>query len=126
MRALAFAIALALGPAGCVYGGGDVGSGIYGVATIGPTCPVEREPPEPACADRPFEGRLEVRRLDGGVVGVFSPDAQGRFNVSLQPGEYALRAAGDAHLPTCASAEPIRVLAGAWTRVVVACDSGIR
>lgn len=117
--------------AGCLTspapaGAGD--SGFFGVATIGPTCPVERDPPDPACADKPFEGDFAVTTPDGsGVVTEFSSDAQGRFNVTVGAGEYAIRLANSASpLPRCASAAPLVVASRAWSEVNVSCDSGIR
>lgn len=121
------ALLVALFLSGCAsYGGDDVGSGIFGVATIGPTCPVERDPPDPACADRPYEGMLRVSRTDGGEGGSFSTDAAGAFNVSLTPGEYLISSPNDATPPTCSAPGPIIVVRGEWTRVPVSCDSGIR
>ena len=119
---------LALVGAGCLapYGGQGVGSGMYGVAMMGPTCPVEREPPDPSCADRPFEGKLTATSLDGGVVGTFSTDARGRFNLSVPAGSYEIRAAEPNRLPTCSTAQPVLVVAGQWTPVEVSCDTGIR
>lgn len=112
--------------AGCLeYGGEGVGSGIVGVATMGPTCPVERDPPDPACADRPYEGELVASRVDGGVSGTFRTDAEGRFNVSLPAGAYEIRSPEGQQLPWCAGG-PVEVVAGAWTRVDVSCDTGIR
>lgn len=121
-------VLLALAFAGCLsYGGGDVGSGIFGVAMMGPTCPVERDPPDPACADRPYQGDLRATRRDGGVAGVFATDARGEFNVSLPAGEYVIRHAGEPGTPpTCSAVEPVIVSEGRWTRVDVACDTGIR
>jgi len=39
-----------------------VDSGIRGEATAGPTCPVERYPPDPHCRDRPYQATVRVRR----------------------------------------------------------------
>lgn len=101
------------------------GSGIHGVALVGPTCPVEQDPPDPACADKPYEGALVVTTPDGAqVVRTFSTDAAGRFNVSLPPGDYAIRSASPNALPSCMATA--RVVADAWTVVEVPCDSGIR
>ncbi|MFA5862466.1 MAG: carboxypeptidase-like regulatory domain-containing protein [Candidatus Thermoplasmatota archaeon] len=123
-----FALLIALVLTGCLapYGGGDVGSGIFGVAMMGPTCPVERNPPDPACADRPYEGKLTATSADGGAAGTFSTDAQGRFNVSLPAGEYSIRTTEPNRLPSCSNTEPILVAAGLWTRVNVSCDTGTR
>lgn len=101
-------------------------SGIYGVATLGPTCPVERDPPDPGCADRPYEGALRVTTPDGArVVATFSTDPAGKFNVSVAPGAYVLGSTGE-RWPVCASEGEVVVAEGRWTRANVSCDTGIR
>jgi hypothetical protein len=104
------------------------GSGFHGVATIGPTCPVQREPPDPGCADRPYQGTFAATSADGSrVVATFASDAEGRFNVSVPAGAYAIRLADESKpLPRCASEGTIVVAPGAWTLANVTCDSGIR
>lgn len=60
-------------------------------AVAGPVCPVERQPPDPACAPRPVEGaRILVQPGDGRdiVVGEATTDADGHGSVALPPGEY--------------------------------------
>ena len=52
-------ILAALALAASCGGGADDGaesSGVEGVALIGPTCPVESDPPDPDCDDRPRGG----------------------------------------------------------------------
>lgn len=118
-------LALAL-LAGCLSAPAPDDSGIYGVATMGPTCPAERDPPDPGCADRPYQGELVALR-GGSVAATFSTSADGAFNVTLAPDEYTIRQPGDAsRLPTCASEGPIIVVTGTWTRADVSCDTGIR
>lgn len=103
-------------------------SGVEGVATLGPTCPVQRDPPDPACADKPFQGNLTATSADGQrEVARFATGPDGRFRVALAPGEYAIRNAQDPNgLPRCSSEGTFVVRAGAWTRADVACDTGIR
>ncbi len=117
--------------AGCLSAPAPAGpsdSGIYGVAMIGPTCPVMRDPPDPDCRDQPFEGEFAITNVEGSrVIKTFSSNAEGAFNVSLEPGEYAIRLARESSSPpTCANVEPVRVSAEARTLVNVTCDSGIR
>lgn len=102
-------------------------SGIRGMVLIGPTCPVEMYPPDPKCADRPYQTRLAVTTVDGErVIKEFSSDASGKFSVAVSPGQYAIRSAAAANvLPYCAS-DTIRVIAGKYTEAAVSCDSGIR
>ena len=42
----------------CVANEAAGGSGVRGVAMLGPTCPVMRNPPDPQCADKPYQGNL--------------------------------------------------------------------
>ena len=44
------------------------GPGIIGTATAGPVCPVERYPPDPACAPRPVAGATITVHGGGGQV----------------------------------------------------------
>lgn len=100
--------------------------GLTGTAMVGPTCPVEKNPPDPACADKPFVGALAVMTDDGSeVVQKFSTDAAGFFKVSLPAGSYTVESAPGSVLPRCVS-DVIKVVAGVYAKVAVRCDSGIR
>ena len=82
------------GPPGSSPGAG-VGSGsseaVSGRATASPTCPVERNPPDPACAPRPVAGAVLVIQTSAGAeVRRVTTDMNGRFSVSLAPGAYRL------------------------------------
>lgn len=70
----------------------DAVSGMLrGIVTAGPTCPVVREPPDPACDDRPVAGAvLVVLDLDGAEVTRITSAADGRFGVELAAGDYRL------------------------------------
>ena len=115
---LLFCVALLAGCAANVQDGG-----IEGTATIGPTCPVQQEPPDPDCDDRPFEGSLRVVR-DGQEVKRFQPQADGSFRIAVAPGSYRIQDTADAY-PYC-DAGPVTVVAGVYARLDVECDSGIR
>jgi hypothetical protein len=67
------------------------GGTVTGVALAGPTCPVVREPPDPACDDRPVSG-AEIVVLDarGDEVERARTDDAGAFLVELPAGEYQL------------------------------------
>lgn len=121
-------VALAL-LAGCLAAPSPSSSGIHGVAMLGPVCPVQRDPPDPQCADRPFVGNLSVMSVDGArVVATFATRADGSFNVTLPPGDYAIRNADNpSGLPRCvAEGGTFAVRADAWALVNVSCDTGIR
>lgn len=103
-------------------------SGIRGMVLLGPTCPVVMAPPDPQCADKPYKTSLVVTTVDGArVIKQFSSDDSGKFEVKIQPGEYAIRSAAAANiLPYCASNGTVRVNANSYTETTVSCDTGIR
>ncbi len=104
------------------------GTGISGVATAGPTCPVVTEPPDPACADRPVAGAtLVVTDRTGSEVARTVTDASGRFTIELAPGAYRLVPQPVEGLMGTAAPLDLRVEAeGPLTGVQVSYDTGIR
>ena len=94
---------------------------------LGPTCPVQRIPPDPQCADRPYATALVVTTVDGSrVIATFPSNADGTFRVAVPPGEYAIRPAASANiLPRC-SEQLVTVRASAYTTTTISCDTGIR
>jgi hypothetical protein len=98
---------------------------VQGIAFIGPTCAVEREPPDPACADRPLARAVIRARRGGRVAGETRTDARGRFRLRLAPGRYQLyTSAGIA--PFAAPVATARVAPRRFTRLELHVDSGIR
>jgi hypothetical protein len=104
---------------------GHVDSGVKGVATIGPTCPVER-PGDPNCRDKPYLSSLSVRRArDHSLVKRFTPHRDGSFVVHLVAGRYVIEKTGSARLPSL-SPVAVTVRRHRFTRAAVRLDSGIR
>ncbi|MEK7638756.1 MAG: hypothetical protein AAB388_01205 [Patescibacteria group bacterium] len=105
----------------------DGRSGIKGTVLLGPTCPVVSDPPDPQCADRPYQTKLVVTTSDQSqVIKEFSSAADGTFSVDLPPGEYAIRSAAAANiLPYCAY-DMFEVNKDSFTDLTIACESGIR
>src|SRR3954466_7421008 len=69
------------------------GSGIRGGVVASPTCPVERDPPDPQCAPRGFAARVRIYRLSNQhTVAVIRTRDDGRFSAPLRPGRYGLTA----------------------------------
>ena len=101
---------------------------IRGIVLQGPICPVEQDPPDPNCADRPYSTSLVLTSADQAtVIKEFASDTLGKFAVAAAAGEYAIRSAAAANvLPYCASDVTISVSAGATVEVTVHCDTGIR
>jgi hypothetical protein len=70
------------------------------VLTAGPVCPVEQDPPDPACADRPVAGEV-VALVSGGLeVARGTSDAAGRITFALPEGRYTVRPVDDGTFPT--------------------------
>jgi hypothetical protein len=110
---------------------GPAGSGVQGELIVDQGGPVVREgSPWPAY---PLAGRIEaVPRMGLGLattgpVARADSDAQGRFRLTLPPGEYVLRARNltGAPVPT-ARPVTVRVAAGEFTEITIHFDSGIR
>jgi hypothetical protein len=106
---------------------GEFWGSIYGMVLLGPTCPVVSDPPDPECADKPYQTELVVTTLDQSyVIKEFSSDEDGKFYVDVPPGEYAIRSAAAANvLPYCSS-DAIEVDVNSGVEVTVFCDTGIR
>lgn len=112
-------------------GGGNFAkytSGIKGTVLAGPTCPVERNPPDPACADKPLAITVSFSRKSDPlrVVATVLSNKQGEFTASLPPGVYMVEAGtSGTMLPRCTPAEAT-VGATGYTVVAISCDTGIR
>ncbi len=101
-------------------------SGITGIMTIGPTCPVAR--PGQVCADRPFQGSVAAQNmLTSQPVVEASSSPDGHFVLGLTPGTYVLlpHTAQDAMYPRAAP-QTVVVPANQFIDVTIRFDSGIR
>lgn len=103
-------------------------TGISGIATAGPTCPVVTASPSPACADRPVDGAvLVIVNLQGSEVARAVTGSDGRFSVELAPGAYRLIPQPVQGLMGTATPIDLRVDAEApVTDIQVSYDTGIR
>jgi hypothetical protein len=103
------------------------GTGVRGTVTAGPTCPVEREPPDPACAERPVAGAVLVFTDTGGLeVARVTSAADGTFTVELSPGAYHVSAEPVEGLMGTPGPMDVEVEAGQPTELQVSYDTGIR
>lgn len=101
-------------------------SGVRGTVLLGPTCPVERMPPDPACADKPYATTITVRREGSSAAfATGKSDVSGAFEFSLPPGSYTLTASGGTTLPRCSPVE-VTVGASGYVTADISCDTGIR
>jgi hypothetical protein len=97
-------------------------------AQAGPVCPVERVPPDPACADRPVaDAQIVVTDAAGTQVASGMTNAAGDLVLRLPAGSYVVTPQRAPGVMGTASAVPIQVVAGAsQAPVVVVYDTGIR
>jgi len=101
---------------------------VTGIVLAGPTCPVVRDPPDPACEDRPVAGaEIVVVDVQGQEVARASSDAEGQFSLALAAGEYQLVPQPVDGLLGTASPMPIVVVEGEPLEpVTFLYDTGIR
>lgn len=108
----------------------DGGPWIAGRALAGPICPVERNPPDPACADRPVVGaEVVVRDGTGAEVARAVTAADGTFLVPVPgSGVYSVEAQPTTGILGTPAALLVDVGAGpaAWAAALLGYDTGIR
>ncbi len=100
-----------------------------GVATAGPVCPVQRNPPDPACAPRPVVGAtIAVLDPGGREIASATTGVDGTYRVAVPAGSVRVQAAPVAGLMRTPAPTDVVVPAGpaAWVRVDLLYDTGIR
>lgn len=107
--------------------GGDGRTGLLITATAGPICPVETEPPDPACAARPVAGAVVVVRDEAGAeVAHVTLDAGGFALLELPAGGYVVEAQPVEGLMGTPAPTSVTVVDGLATPVELGYDTGIR
>jgi hypothetical protein len=99
------------------------GSGVRGTITAGPTCPVERA--DQPCPPNPVSADVDARDGSGHTVASTQSDADGRYAMSLAPGQYTLVVVTGGSFPRCPDT-PITVKPNQVTTADISCDTGIR
>jgi hypothetical protein len=102
---------------------------VRGTAVAGPTCPVERDPPDPACAERPVIGAdvVVVAADSGAEVARLTTDEAGSFSVTLPLGRYRIVAQPVPGLMAEPAPIDVELVDGEVPEpVVLAYDTGIR
>lgn len=106
----------------------DAGSGVMGAVSLGPTCPVVKNPPDPACADKPYKTTVQAIKVGSPQSSPFKTvqsDEQGRYIIFLPPGEYGLQPTGGNSLPRCGT-KTVIVEPNVIKSADLSCDTGIR
>ena len=107
-------------------GDASLDSGVRGTVSLGPLCPVERNPPDPQCADKPYATAITVRSARASTPYLIgTSDATGAFSLALPPGSYTITAGAGTRLPRCSS-ESITVAIHSYAATTISCDTGIR
>lgn len=96
---------------------------VSGSASVGPTCPVMRNPPDPQCADKPYTGTLTLTNTATGKIYTPSILPDGTFTVSLTRGVYDVGTASGSPFPRCSGKVEVT---GPSAHIPIVCDSGIR
>lgn len=100
-------------------------SGIRGTAHVGPQCPVVQA--GSPCPDAPFDGEIQVTTTGGEEVATAPTEADGSFEVALDPGSYVVGiVTQNPGGPPFAEPVTVEVEPGAFTDLDIAIDSGIR
>ena len=100
-------------------------SGVRGLVTLGPNCPVVRS--DTLCPDSPYEAELVVLDADGDEVKRVRSEQDGSYEVALKPGVYRMVPQSPPGLPLPFASEfAVTVRADEWVTVDIAYDSGIR
>jgi len=103
-----------------------INSGIVGNIVLGPTCPVMRNPPDPVCADKPYQATIIVKSANGQKeITRFTSKADGSFKVALVPATYLLVPVSPSIYPR-GLVQSVVVEKNKFTNVVISYDSGIR
>jgi hypothetical protein len=115
-------------PASIPASSATTSSGIRGLVFIGPVCPVERDPPDPDCAPRPYVATIWFRSAaTNGVVRSVRSAPTGRFRATLPAGLYVVEprpGRGIAH--PLRPRRTVRVYPRRFTAIRIDYDSGIR
>lgn len=100
-------------------------SGIEGVVLRGPMCPVMRVGEE--CPDAAYQTEVVVYRAatNTEVFATVQSDTEGKFSVTLPPGEYVVNARNDGISKTC-SDTLVTVGSKKIEKITISCDTGIR
>ena len=107
--------------------GASPATGVGGVVTAGPVCPVEKNPPDPGCAPRPVDGAVLVFRDGAGTeVAQTTTAADGTFFADLPAGTYLVTPQPAKGLLGTPGPQSVTITDGAVVRLDLAYDTGIR
>ena len=95
-------------------------------AWLSPICPVERIPPDPACAPKPYSTLFDVISNSNNKFSLqVHTDTNGVFSMHLPAGTYTIEPHIEGLYPRCQRAT-VTVAVNATTTENISCDTGIR
>lgn len=103
-------------------------STLKGKVSISPTCPVEKIPPDPSCAPKPYLTTIQIFLIASPLNTPFATvrtDINGNYLIMLPPGKYGLDASDGKQLPRCET-QTVTLTLSNTTITNFSCDSGIR
>ena len=102
-------------------------SGIRGTVILGPTCATGESPGayDPVPCLTPYAAELVIVDRDNVLVTRVSAGADGRFEVTLPPGEYVVAPQSSDSFPS-AQPLPVEVTPGEYAEIQINYDTGIR
>jgi len=101
------------------------GSRISGYIHMGPTCPVQKNPPDPNCADKPYANAAIVATNSAGKQYSGQSGADGKFNLALPAGTYTIKIIPANKFPRCEEKQATAT-ANNMVSLDISCDTGIR
>jgi|SRR5579872_508469 len=97
---------------------------LTGQVTLSPTCPVERIPPDPACAPKPYSTFVIISGAANFYMELHT-DTSGFFRTPLPAGNYDILVHQETLYPRCET-KTVTITVGATTTADISCDTGIR
>ncbi len=114
-------------PAGELPGLGAFPTGMTVVATAAPVCPVESNPPDPACAARPVAGAtIAIKDSSGATAAEGRTGLTGAVDLAVSPGIYTVEARPVEGLMGTPDPVSVTVTDGLRAIVELGYDTGIR
>ena len=102
-------------------------TGIGGLVTAGPTCPVVKDPPDPNCNERPVsDAVLVIRDAAGKEVARTTTAKDGSFFVDVPAGGYVVEPQPVNGLMGTAQSQSVTVNDNVTSRLSISYDTGIR
>ena len=99
---------------------------LTGQVILSPICPVERIPPDPACAPKPYSTLFDVVSNSNARFSLqVHTDTNGIFSMHLRAGTYTISPHIEGLYPRCQSAK-VDIIVNATTTADISCDTGIR